>query len=347
MEYDDTLIYDTWVECIEKLGGKHDDVLFTALSRLYADRPYHNFGHIDYCLRRFATVDWENREAAGLAIIYHDAIQFTGIRGLNETLSADVARRHCNKMGIYGPATDTISRCIVATSHEHPAYTGHDPQLVADIDLSVLASEAPSYIVYVDFIRQEYISPVFQEGRKEFLRHMLTRKIYQTDEFARFEEKARDNLFNELSYYAPRVAVGGTFDLFHKGHEALLYEAFKLAGSSGTVYIGLTTNEKASKSHEVQPYRIRKQQIDDWYKQSPFMRRKYFIEPLEDAFGPTIDEDFDVLVASEETRSGAEEVNKRRAQRGMKPIPLRIIPLETLNGRRISSTAIRAGEMKK
>ena len=39
-----------------------------------------------------------------------------------------------------------------------------------------------------------------------------------------------------------RIAVGGTFDILHKGHEKLINETFELADE---VFIGLTSNKFA------------------------------------------------------------------------------------------------------
>lgn len=40
-----------------------------------------------------------------------------------------------------------------------------------------------------------------------------------------------------------KVYTGGTFDLFHAGHVELLRECRKLAGSDGTVVVGLNTDQ--------------------------------------------------------------------------------------------------------
>ena len=56
-----------------------------------------------------------------------------------------------------------------------------------------------------------------------------------------------------------KTIVGGTFDLFHKGHETLLENAFKL----GIVVVGLTSNKMAlqRKQREVEDYKERENSI--------------------------------------------------------------------------------------
>ena len=54
-----------------------------------------------------------------------------------------------------------------------------------------------------------------------------------------------------------KVAVGGTFDEFHKGHKVLLMKAFEIGEH---VLIGLCTDtfvEKMGKPHETAPYEER------------------------------------------------------------------------------------------
>ena len=59
-----------------------------------------------------------------------------------------------------------------------------------------------------------------------------------------------------------RVAMGGTFDILHPGHEALLDAAFVLGGD---VFIGLTTDAMALQGRpKVAPYKARKQRLEAW-----------------------------------------------------------------------------------
>ncbi len=59
-----------------------------------------------------------------------------------------------------------------------------------------------------------------------------------------------------------RVAMGGTFDVLHAGHEALLDAAFALGGD---VFIGLTTDAMALQSRKtVSRYETRRKRLDAW-----------------------------------------------------------------------------------
>lgn len=143
-----------------------------------------------------------------------------------------------------------------------------------------------------------------------------------------------------------RVIVAGTFDLLHIGHQQLLKEAFDIAGSSGTVLIGLTTDAFASrKSHPVSSYDIRKQNLVSWIAESGF-GASYHIEPLSDPFGPALTVDFDVLVVSYETYSAGEVINEKRRSAGLKTVELHRVPcIFAEDGKAVSTTRIYDGEI--
>ncbi len=142
------------------------------------------------------------------------------------------------------------------------------------------------------------------------------------------------------------VAVGGTFDKFHKGHRALIMKAFEVGEH---VLIGLCTDDfalKLGKNHEVAPYEDRLKELEAFLKKNNFSGR-FRIIPLNDAYGPTIsDEEIEAIVVSEETAARAEEINKIRRERGLKPlniIVIRMVPAEDRIS--ISSTRIHRGEI--
>jgi pantetheine-phosphate adenylyltransferase len=138
------------------------------------------------------------------------------------------------------------------------------------------------------------------------------------------------------------VAVGGTFDLLHLGHDALLEKAIELGDR---VTIGLTTDEMVSrmyKDHEVDGYEARLKAIERFLAERNASDRVEVI-PLEDAFGPTIeDDDFDAIIVSRETEPGALRINEIRRSRGMRELAVVVIEMVLgEDGLPISSTRIR------
>jgi cytidyltransferase-like protein len=141
--------------------------------------------------------------------------------------------------------------------------------------------------------------------------------------------------------------VGGTFDRLHRGHQALLEAAFRAAAE---VRLGLTTSRYLAEhpkegADRLRPYAARRRNLAR-YLRSTFPRRRWQIVPLDDALGGGVEPGIDVLIASEETRSGAHKVNVARRRRGLPALRLVLIPVELADDRRpISSTRIRAGEI--
>ena len=138
------------------------------------------------------------------------------------------------------------------------------------------------------------------------------------------------------------MAVGGTFDLIHSGHDALLEKALEIGDR---VAIGLTTDELVSqmyKNHKVEDYGTRLGAIKSFLAERGASDRAEII-PLEDAFGPTIEgDDFDAVVVSRETELGAVRINEIRRSKNMDE--LAIVVIEMIldeDGLPISSTRIR------
>ena len=140
--------------------------------------------------------------------------------------------------------------------------------------------------------------------------------------------------------------VGGTFDPLHDGHKRLLNRSFELAGPSGHVVIGLTTDTFASrKVHPIRPFSERKADLEAYISKKNYPV-SWMIEPLNDRFGSAIESDFDAIVVSEETLPVAVEINKVRRETGKRKVDIhQITCVLAEDGRWISSTRIYRGEI--
>ncbi len=142
------------------------------------------------------------------------------------------------------------------------------------------------------------------------------------------------------------LCVGGTFDVIHAGHEALLTQAFD-AGEH--VLVGVTTNAyvKAHKRRVTQAYTERKHALDAWLSARDAYRGRYAIIPLNDPFGPAVkDAQLEAIVVSEETRKRAEEANALRKKAGLPALDVLVVPMRKAEDNTpISSTRIREGKI--
>jgi inosine/xanthosine triphosphatase len=141
-----------------------------------------------------------------------------------------------------------------------------------------------------------------------------------------------------------KVCLGGTFNIIHKGHELLFEEAFK---NDNQVFIGLTSDEliKGKKEYEVDKYEVRQRALSSFLDGKGWNGR-YTISKLVDELGPATTKDFDAIVVSEDTREGAEAINRTREQNSLKPLKILTVKLAYAeNGDVISSTRIKKGQM--
>jgi len=141
-----------------------------------------------------------------------------------------------------------------------------------------------------------------------------------------------------------KVVVGGTFDVLHKGHEALLRKGLSL----GEITIGLTSNKIAEslKRRKVRDFQLRKKDLENFIKQE--LSGKYRIIRIEDKFGPTLKEDFDYIVVSPETYRTALLINKKRQK--IKKGPIKIVKIKFIlgkNGKPIHATEIIKSRMNR
>ncbi|GLC43043.1 hypothetical protein PLESTM_001416700 [Pleodorina starrii] len=132
-----------------------------------------------------------------------------------------------------------------------------------------------------------------------------------------------------------RVAVGGTFDRLHAGHELLLAVTALLA--EGFVFVGVTADALlANKSHRelLQPYETRAREAVS-YMQAVRPGLQVEAGPLCDPKAPTLaelDPAMEALVVSVETLPGAAAINAGRAARGFRPLTIITVPVIGLRG---------------
>src|SRR6266480_1886497 len=139
-----------------------------------------------------------------------------------------------------------------------------------------------------------------------------------------------------------RVVLGGTFDVLHAGHEALLSAAFE--GRPEEVVIGLTTDRfaKESRTH-LNAFSVRERNLKRLLAARKWRHAR--IEAIDDPFGPADDlPDLDVLVVSAERMPVALTLNDARAAKGLRRLAIRAVPMVLAqDGLPISSRRIREG----
>jgi pantetheine-phosphate adenylyltransferase len=141
------------------------------------------------------------------------------------------------------------------------------------------------------------------------------------------------------------VAMGGTFDIVHKGHLTLLSKAFSI---SSQVIIGLTSDELAEKRGKtlLNNYEKRFVTLLNTIKKN-FPNRAFQISKLDNDFGPAVlEENVQALVVSDETGNKGEILNQIRAEKNLSPVKIVIVPMVLAkDGNRISTTRIKNSEI--
>jgi len=140
--------------------------------------------------------------------------------------------------------------------------------------------------------------------------------------------------------------MGGTFDVFHRGHEVLIQTALEV---SVQVLIGLTTDGRAGKGRvgfQITSYNERKDRLEGWLK-SQRVEHRVEIVPLNDDWGPAaLGKEFEGIIVSEETEDMALALNQVREQEGIDKLKIIVVPMvQAYDGHRISSSRIRDGEI--
>lgn len=142
------------------------------------------------------------------------------------------------------------------------------------------------------------------------------------------------------------IAIGGTFDKLHRGHERLIERAFTLGEE---VYIGLTGSEDLLKDKElrerIDPYDVRREALERYIQSKSWYVRAH-IFPLHDRYGVALEGYIDALILTPKNIVVGEEINKKRSENGLKELALIEVDLALAeDGEMISSTRIRSGKI--
>lgn len=141
------------------------------------------------------------------------------------------------------------------------------------------------------------------------------------------------------------VAMGGTFDIIHRGHITLLSNAFKI---SDKVIIGLTSDELAKRKGKTvsNKYEKRLENLTETISKE-FPNSSFQISELDNDFGPAVLEpEVEALVVSDETSNQGDVLNELRVQKNLPPVKVITVPMFLAkDGSRISTTRIKNSEI--
>jgi pantetheine-phosphate adenylyltransferase len=141
------------------------------------------------------------------------------------------------------------------------------------------------------------------------------------------------------------IAMGGTFDIIHRGHLTLLTNAFEI---SDKVIIGLTSDEFVQKKGKTPTHKYDerlKNLISIIFQKFP---NSYFeISQLNNDFGPAVlEKNVQALIVSDETSNQGKVLNKLRFERNLPPVENITVPMFLAkDGVRISTTRIKNSEI--
>jgi pantetheine-phosphate adenylyltransferase len=143
-----------------------------------------------------------------------------------------------------------------------------------------------------------------------------------------------------------QVALGGTFDILHRGHLELFKKSFDIGYF---VVIGVTSDEFVSSRLNKRiknPYHARVQNLKKFIEKE-VMSENYQITKLEDNFGPLmISNQIDCLVVSSETKERGNTINQIRLKLGLPAVDVVSVKMILAeDGFPISSSRIRSNDI--
>jgi pantetheine-phosphate adenylyltransferase len=166
-------------------------------------RYYHTIQHVVEMVKSLlmnsttiSLFDWRRR-AMFYAALYHDIV-YNPLAKDNEEKSVELFKEMAQDQHLTSEEVRYISALIMATkNHESD---DESRNFFIDADLSILAAPEDRFNEYERQIRAEYsMAPdqIYNKGRAEFIDEMLARPtIFLTENYAKYEDKARANLTN-------------------------------------------------------------------------------------------------------------------------------------------------------
>lgn len=141
------------------------------------------------------------------------------------------------------------------------------------------------------------------------------------------------------------IIAAGTFDRLHLGHKFFLLTALEKGEKS---LICLTSDEYLKswkpKKEKISSFKKRKSAVEKFLKDFDF-NFNFKLFKIDDPFGIALEKG-DAILVSKDVGNRAKEINKKRKNKGLKP--LKIIKAKTIlaeDGKEISSSRIRKGEI--
>lgn len=159
-----------------------------------------------------------------------------------------------------------------------------------------------------------------------------------------FDRRSPHTCNSYISFFTSlvmKVCVGGTFDILHAGHVALLEKAFEIGDE---VVVGLSSDELVQRSGKrAGNYQKRKEGLERFLRDRGWHAS---IEPIHDIYGTAMGEEFDAIVVSPETAVNAAKINEMRVRRGIKLLRIVEVPyVLAQDGIPLSTSRIKRGEI--
>lgn len=147
------------------------------------------------------------------------------------------------------------------------------------------------------------------------------------------------------------VCVGGSFNILHAGHLALLGAAVREA-DGGTVFVGITSDQLSDKGYPRPLFEIRSQCVISVLQD--FGCQYHVITQIDSAYPPALTGEIDgmrtitAIIVSQETAQRAMRLNDMREKNGLPPLRIVTVPLLMSGlGKPIAARLIAAGIMDK